>query len=210
MRPHLGYHKRASLSQSTQSQCSSGDAMVWPFTFDWCLLFPRELVRFVIRTPCCRVLVHKTCLYASLAISPSQPRLTCPHCQQDLDLGLFRRLYWRLSGKWSPWFERPLAPVPPYTHSYHEVYLQIMDPPPPPSSGHPDDDDRVSGTHWLNSSLAPVTLLFLPSPLTPLFHILPFSFHLGTTTTFTTTTPRRQANAGKCLFVRSRGRDVGP
>ena len=128
--------------------------MVWPFTFDWCLLCARELVGAVIRTPCCRVLVHKACLYATLAITPSQPRPTCPHCHQDLGLGLVRRLYWRLSGKWSPWFECPLAPVPPYAHSYHGVYLQIMDPPPPPppSSGPPDaDNDRVSGTHWLKS-----------------------------------------------------------
>ena len=87
--------------------------MVWPFTFDWCLLCARELVRSVIRTPCCGVLVHKACLYASLAVSPSRPTPTCPHCQQDLGLAHFRGLCWRLSGKWSPWFECPLAPVSP-------------------------------------------------------------------------------------------------
>ena len=145
--------------------------MVWPFRFDWCLLCARELVRSAISTPCCRVLVHKTCLYASLPISPSRPRLTCPHCQQDLGLGLYRRLYWRLSGKWSPWFECPLAPVPPYAHSYHGVYLQIMDPQLPSSSGPPDaNDDRVSGTHWLNSPSPPVTPSFLSlAPNTPFF-----------------------------------------
>lgn len=138
--------------------------MVFPFTSDWCLLCARALVRSVVRTPCCQVLVHKTCLYASLAISPSRPTPTCPHCQQVLGLRRFRRLCWHLSGKWSPWFECPLAPVPPHAHSYHGVYLQIilMDPlPPPPLSSSAelvDDDDRVSGTHRLNA----------PAPLTPL------------------------------------------
>ena len=87
--------------------------MVWPFSFDWCVFCASELVRSVIRTPCCRLLVHKACLYSALAISPSRPTPTCPHCQQALDLGRFRRLCWRLSGKWSPWFECPLAPVSP-------------------------------------------------------------------------------------------------
>ena len=89
--------------------------MVWTFTVDWCLLCARELVRAVIRTPCCRVLVHKACLYAALAITPSRPTPTCPHCQQELGLARFRRLCWRLSGKWSPWFECPLAPCVPLT-----------------------------------------------------------------------------------------------
>ena len=88
-------------------------AMVWPFTVESCLLCARALVRAVIRTPCCRVLVHKTCLYAALAITPSRPTPTCPHCRQVLGLAHFRRLCWRLSGKWSPWFECPLAPVSP-------------------------------------------------------------------------------------------------
>ena len=140
--------------------------MVWPFTFDWCLLCARELVRAVIRTPCCRVLVHKACLYASLAVTPSRPTPTCPHCQQELGLARFRRLCWQLSGKWSSWFECPLAPAPPHAHSYHGVYLQIMDPPPPPpppSSAGPLDDDSVSGTHRLNS----------PAPLAPPFSRVP-------------------------------------
>ena len=115
MRPLLTHHKKASLIQSTQIQCSSCDVlgMVWPFSFDWCVLCPSEPVRSVVRTPCCRLLVHKACLYSALAISPSRPTPTCPHCQQVLDLGRFRRLCWRLSGKWSPWFECPLAPVSP-------------------------------------------------------------------------------------------------
>ena len=111
MRPLLTHHKKASLSQSTQTDLSCDVLeMVWPFSFDWCLLCARELVRSVIRTPCCRALVHKACLYASLAISPSRPTPTCPHCQQDLGLAHFRRLCWRLSGKWSPWFECPPRP----------------------------------------------------------------------------------------------------
>ena len=116
MRPLLTHHKKASLLESTQTQMvfmRSFFGMVWPFTLDWCLLCARELVRAVIRTPCCRVLVHKACLYAALAISPSRPTPTYPHCQQELGLASFRRLYWRLSGKWSPWFECPLAPVSP-------------------------------------------------------------------------------------------------
>ena len=115
MRPLLTHHKKASLIQSTQIQCSSCDVlgMVWPFSFDWCVLCASEPVRSVVRTPCCRLLVHKACLYSALAISPSRPTPTCPHCQLVLDLGRFRRLCWRLSGKWSPWFECPLAPVSP-------------------------------------------------------------------------------------------------
>ena len=115
MRPLLTHHKKTSLTQPTQTQCLSCDVlgMVWPFTFDWCLLCASELVRPVIRTPWCRVLVHIACLYASLAVSPSRPTPTCPHCQQVLGLARFRRLCWRLSGKWSPWFECPLAPAPP-------------------------------------------------------------------------------------------------
>ena len=147
--------------------------MVWPFTFAVsCLLCARELVRAVIRTPCCRVLVHKACLYASLAVTPSRPTPTCPHCQQELGLARFRRLCWQLSGKWSSWFECPLAPAPPHAHSYHGVYLQIMDPPPPPppsSAGPPYDDDSVSGTHRLNSP-APLASPFFPRPWHTLAH----------------------------------------
>ena len=115
MRPLLTHHKKTSLTQPTQTQCLSCDVLgiEWPFTFDWYLLCASELVRSVIRTPCCHVLVHKACLYASLAVSPSRPTPMCPHCQQDLGLARFRRLYWRLSGKWSPWFEcpRPCSPI---------------------------------------------------------------------------------------------------
>ena len=116
MSPLLTHHKKASLSPSRlKPKCLTCDVleMVWPLSFDWCLLCARELVRAVIRTPCCRVWVHKACLYSALAISPSRPTPTCPHCQQDLGLVHFRRLCWRLSGKWSPWFECPLAPVSP-------------------------------------------------------------------------------------------------
>ena len=149
--------------------------MVWPFTVECCLLCARELVRAVIRTPCCHVLVHKTCLYAALAITPSRPTPTCPHCRQALGLACFRRLCWRLSGKWSPWFECPLAPMSPHAHSYHGVYLQSMDPPPPSSAGPPDDhDERVSGTHRLICSRAPLPpspsrVPCLPSSYLPLF-----------------------------------------
>ena len=115
MRPLFPHHKRTSLRQSTQTHFPHAVflGMVWPFTVESCLLCARELVRAVIRTPCCRVLVHKTCLYAALAITPSRPTPTCPHCRQELGLARFRRLCWRLSGKWSPWFECPLAPVSP-------------------------------------------------------------------------------------------------
>lgn len=65
----------------------------------------------------------------------------------------------------------PLPLFPPYAHSYHGVYLQIMDPQLPSSSGPPDaNDDRVSGTHWLNSPSPPVTPSFLSlAPNTPFF-----------------------------------------
>lgn len=135
--------------------------MVWPFTFDWCVLCASELVRSAFCIPCCRVLIHKTCLYSSLAISPSSPTPTCPHCQQVLGPRRFRRLCWRLSGKWSQCFECPLAPAPPHAHSYLRVYLQSMDPsrlPPPPSGDR--NEDLVNGTHRLNP----------PTPLTPLSH----------------------------------------
>ena len=114
MRPLLTHHKRPLSSSRFKKHLHEFFlGMVWPFTVEYCLLCARELVRAVIRTPCCRVLVHKTCLYAALAISPSRPTPTCPHCQQELGLARFRRLCWRLSGKWSPWFECPLAPVSP-------------------------------------------------------------------------------------------------
>ena len=157
-----------------------------------------------------RPVVHKACLYASLAVTPSRPTPTCPHCQQELGLARFRRLCWQLSGKWSSWFECPLAPAPPHAHSYHGVYLQIMDPPPPPppsSAGPPYDDDSVSGTHRLNSP-APLAPPF-PASLAHLGSFFLCSFHLGASTTTTTTTtivttPRRQAIAGKKHFFRAR------
>ena len=169
MRPLLGYHKKESLPLPAQTDFFHVFGMVWPFTFDWCVLGASELVRSAVRTPCCRVLVHKTCVYSSLAVSPSNPTPTCPHCQQVLDLVRFRRLCWRLSGEWRQWFEFPLAPASPHAHSYHWVYLKSMDPP-PPLPGVPDDDDRVSGTHRLNP----------PSPLKPLSHssfVVPLRCH---------------------------------
>ena len=100
VRPLLTHRKKVSLLQSTQTHPHAIVlGMVWPFTLEYCLLCARELVRAVIRTPCCRVLVHKTCLYAALAITPSRPTPTCPHCRQALGLAHFRRLCWRLSGK---------------------------------------------------------------------------------------------------------------
>ena len=137
--------------------------MVWPFTFDWCVLSASELVRSVIRTPCCRVLVHKTCLYSSLVVKASNPTPTCPHCQQDLGLARFRRFFGacRVSGVHG--LNVPLPLLPPYAHSYHGVYLQIMDLPLPPSSTDPDDEEWVSGTHRLNrpSRLTPLSYSFL-------------------------------------------------
>ena len=175
--------------------------MVWPFTLDWCLLCARELVRAVIRTPCCRVLVHKACLYAALAISPSRPTPTCPHCQQELGLARFRRLCWRLSGKWSPWFECPLAPVSP-SRSFLPWGLLT------------EHGSTVAAATVFRRSSRRRSGKWNPSvevsraPDTPCSFFL-CSFHLGATTTTTTTTttivttPRRQAIAGRC-WCRSR------
>ena len=155
----LRHHKKGVSHPSGSNRFFSCDVlgMVWPFTFDWCVLCASELVLSAVRTSCCRVLVHKTCLYSSLAVIPSNPTPTCPHKQQVLDL---RRLCWRLSGKWSQWFECPLAPASPHAHSYHWVYLQSVDPPRPTPLSSADPDDQVSGTHRLNP----------PSPLTPISH----------------------------------------
>ena len=177
--------------------------MVWPFSVDWCLLCARELVRAVIRTPCCRVLVHKTCLYAALAITPSRPTPTCPHCRQELGLAHFRRLCWRLSGKWSPWFECPLAPVSP-SRSFLPwgLLTEHGSAATPPSSAGPSDDhdDRVSGTHRFEWLPRPCLPPFSRVPSTPGSFFL-CSFHLGTTTTTTiVTTPRRQATTGNHFF----------
>ena len=170
--------------------------MVWPFTFDWCVLCARELFRSVIRTPCCRLLVHKACLYSALAISPSRPTPTCPHCQQVLDLGRFRRLCWRLSGKWSPWFECPLAPVSP-SRSFLPWGLL---------TGH-GSAAATTVFRWSSrpprrmGKWNPIGLNVSLAPDTPCSFFL-CSFHLGATTTTTTTTttivttPRRQALAG--------------
>ena len=177
--------------------------MVWPFTVESCLLCARELVRAVIRTPCCRVLVHKTCLYAALAITPSRPTPTCPHCRQALGLVHFRRLCWRLSGKWSPWFECPLAPVSP-SRSFLPWGLL---------TGHGSTTAATTVFRW--SSRQPRrTGKWNPSvevslaPVTPCSFFL-CSFHLGATTTTTTTTivttPRRQATAGNYGFCSPTG-----
>ena len=189
--------------------------MVWPFRFDWCLLCARELVRAVIRTPCCHVLVHKTCLYAALAITPSRPTPTCPHCRQALGLARFRRLCWRLSGKWSPWFECPLAPVSP-SHSFLPWGLLTE---------HGSTAAATTVFRWssrlprrsgkwnpsVECSRAPATPLSRV-PSTPGSFFL-CSFHLGATTTTTTTTivttPRRQTIAGKWFIFFTQGNRLG-
>ena len=138
--------------------------MVWPFSFDWFVLCASELVRSVVRTPCCRLLVHKACLYSALAISPSRPvlRPRALTANKSWILDAFDACVGvcRVSGVHGLNVPSPLCP--PHAHSYHGFYLQSMDPPlPPPSSaGPPDDDDRVSETHRLNSA----------APLTPLTH----------------------------------------
>ena len=179
--------------------------MVWPFTFAAsCLLCARELVRAVIRTPCCRVLVHKACLYASLAVTPSRPTPTCPHCQQELGLVRFRRLCWQLSGKWSSWFECPLAPAPP-SRSFLPWGLLT------------DHGSTAAATTVFRSSRRRSgkwnpSVEFSRAPNTPCSFFL-CSFHLGATTTTTTTTivttPRRQAIAGKTFFFSYTTWDLG-
>ena len=220
MRPLLTHHKKASLIQSTQIQCSSCDVlgMVWPFSFDWCVLCPSEPVRSVVRTPCCRLLVHKACLYSALAISPSRPTPTCPQCQQVLDLGRFRRLCWRLSGKWSPWFECPLAPVSP-SRSFlpwgllteHGSTAAATTTVFRWSSRRPRRTGKWNPS--VEFSRAPAYPPFSRVPSTPGSFFL-CSFHLGATTTTTTTTivttPRRQAIAGNYGFVHPRGEPTGP
>ena len=168
----------------------------------------RELVRAVIRTPCCRVLVHKTCLYAALAITPSRPTPTCPHCQQQLGLAHFRRLCWHLSGKWSPWFECPLAPVSP-SRSFLPWGLLTEHGSAATTTVFRWSSRRPRRTGKWNPSVE-----VSPAPDTPCSFFL-CSFHLGATTTTTTTTtivttPRRQVTAGKYCFVHPRGKtDLG-
>ena len=183
--------------------------MVWPFPVESCLLCARELVRAVIRTPCCRVLVHKTCLYAALAITPSRPTPTCPHCRQVLGLAHFRRLCWRLSGKWSPWFECPLAPVSP-SRSFSPWGLLT-------EHGSATTVFRWSSRQPRRTGKWNPSVELLPRPLPPSPSRVPClpgsfflcSFHLGATTTTTTivTTPRRQATTGNYCFFTQGGTD---
>ena len=132
-----------------------------------------------------------------MAISPSRPTPTCPHCQQELDLGRFRRLCWHLSGKWSPWFECPLAPVSPsrsflpwglLTDHGSTVFRWSSQRPRRPGKWNPSVEvSRVPGT---------ACSFFL------------CSFHLGASTTTTTTivtTPRRQATTGNHIFHVTQG-----
>ena len=188
--------------------------MVWPFTVEYCLLCARELDRAVIRTPCCRVLVHKTCLYAALAITLSRPTPACPHCRQELGLPCFRRLCWRLSGKWSPWFECPLAPVSP-SRSFLPWGLLTEHGSTATTTVFRWSSRRPRRTGKWNPSVE-----CLPRPhchpqpsrvpsLPGSFFLC--SFHLGATTTTTiVTTPRRQAMAGKYFFMfHPRGNRLG-
>ena len=178
--------------------------MVWPFSFDWCVLCASELIRSVVRNPCCHLLVHKACLYSALAISPSRPTPTCPHCQQVLDLGRFRRLCWRLSGKWSPWFECPLAPVSPSSSFLPWGLLT-------------EHGSTAATTvfRWPSRRRRPgkwnPSVEFSRAPDTPCSFFL-CAFHLGASTTTTTTTivttPRRQAIAGNHFFSFTTG--TGP
>ena len=143
-------------------------------------------------------------MYAALAITPSRPTPTCPHCRQELGLAHFRRLCWRLSGKWSPWFECPLAPVSP-SRSFLPWGLLT------------EHGSTAAVFHW--SSRRPrrsgkwnPSVEFSRAPDTPCSFFL-CSFYLGATTTTTTivTTPRRQATAGKYVFFTQGnrlGRDV--
>ena len=177
--------------------------MVWPFAVEYCLLCARELDRAVIRTPCCRVLVHKAWLYAALAISPSRPTPTCPHCQQELGLARFRRLCLRLSGKWSPWFECPLAPVSPSRSFLPWGLITEHGSTAAAAIVFRRSSRRRSGK-W-NPSVE-----VSRAPDTPYSFFL-CSFHLGASTTTTTTTstivttPRRQATTGKCWFHVTQG-----
>ena len=217
VRPLLTHHKKG-LSPPVDSNPNDLHAiflgMVWPFTVEWCLLCARELVRAVIRTPCCRVLVHKACLYAALAISPSRPTPTYPHCQQELGLASFRRLYWRLSGKWSPWFECPLAPVSP---SRSFLPWGLLTEHGSATTVFRWSSRRPRRTGKWNPSVdllpRPLATLAFPRPLASLAHVFLCSFHLGATTTTTTivTTPRRQATAGNYGFLFTHGGNrLGP
>ena len=164
-------------------------------------------IRDSIRTPCCHVLVHKTCLYAALAITPSRPTPTCPHCRQVLGLAHFRRLCWRLSGKWSPWFECPLAPVSP-SRSFSPWGLLTEHGSATTTTVFRWSSRRPRRTGKWNPSVdllpRPLATLAFPRPLASLAHVFLCSFHLGATTTTTTTTivttPRRQATAGNDGF----------
>ena len=207
VRPLLTHHKKASLIQSTQTDFFH--AMFW----GWCGLLvligassvrvsrsdpssvPPVAACWSIKRVCTRPWPSVCKVLRPRAHTANKPWILVAF---DACVGVCR-----VSGVHGLNVPSPLCP--PHAHSYHGVYLQIMDP--PSSAGHPDDDDRVSGTHRLNSSapLAPASRV----PVTPCSFFL-CSFHLGASTTTTTTTttivttPRRQAIAGNPFFVHDR------
>ena len=207
VRPLLTHHKKASLIQSTQTDFFH--AMFW----GWCGLLvligassvraswsdpssvPPVAACWSIKRVCTRPWPSVRKVLRPRAHTANKPWILVAF---DACVGVCR-----VSGVHGLNVPSPLCP--PHAHSYHGVYLQIMDP--PSSAGHPDDDDRVSGTHRLNSSapLAPASRV----PVTPCSLFL-CSFHLGASTTTTTTTttivttPRRQAIAGNPFFVHDR------
>ena len=207
MRPLFPHHKRTSLHQSTPNAIFMQSYMIWCGLLLWSLVF------------CARgnwsepssVPPVAACWSIKPVCTPPWPSLRPVRPPRALTVD--KRWVWpifdacvgvcRVSGVHGLNVPSPLCP--PHAHSYHGVYLQIMDP--PSSAGHPDDDDRVSGTHRLNSSapLAPASRV----PVTPCSFFL-CSFHLGASTTTTTTTttivttPRRQAIAGNPFFVHDR------
>ena len=152
MRPLLTHHKKASLSQSTQTQM-----FFMRYFLEWCgllLLIGAFCVRgnwsdpsSVLPVAACWS-IKRVCTRPWPSVRPVlRPRALTANKTWvwsifDACVGVCR-----VSGVHG--LNVPLPLLPPHAHSYHGVYLQIMDPrlPPPSSAGPPDDDPWVSGTH---------------------------------------------------------------
>ena len=163
MRPLFPHHKRTSLHQSTPNAIFMQSYMIWCGLLLWSLVFcargnwsepssvPPVAACWSIKPVC-------TPPWPSLRPVRPPRALTVDKCWVwpifDACVGVCR-----VSGVHG--LNVPLPLCPPHAHSDHGVYLQSMDPPPPPpppsSAGPPDHhDERVSGTHRLNCSRAPL------------------------------------------------------